>query len=84
MTARRIKRGRPTMSAAAILKAVDAERDNLGRAISLLSCLAVAIEHGDDLHTGPCYYEVVELARDMVDISMTALEPSVLTGKVSS
>lgn len=71
------------MTVAEVLERVDAERENLGRAISLLVCLAVALEHGDDLQTGPCYYEVAELGWKMIAKSMEALEPGVLTGVVT-
>jgi hypothetical protein len=59
---------------AALLKAIDAERGNLGRAISVLQCLEVALEHGEDFHSGPHYVEVAQVAISMIAKSVDALD----------
>jgi hypothetical protein len=63
-----------------VLKAVDIERGKMGRAITLLQCLAIALEHGEDFHSGPCYDEVAQLAVEMLAKSMDALDAINLPG----
>jgi hypothetical protein len=58
-----------------VLKAVDIERGNLSRAVSLLGCLNIAMEYGEMNHKGPYYPDVVELASEMVRKSISALDP---------
>jgi hypothetical protein len=58
-----------------VLKAVEAERGNLSRAVSLLGCLNIAMEYGEMNHKGPYYPDVVELASEMVRKSISALDP---------
>ena len=58
-----------------VLKAVEIERGNLSRAVSLLGCLNIAMEYGEMNHKGPYYPDVVELATEMVGKSISALDP---------
>ena len=58
-----------------VLKAVEIERGNLSRAVSLLGCLNIAMEYGEMNHKGPYYPDVVELASEMVRKSISALDP---------
>jgi hypothetical protein len=58
-----------------VLKAVEIERGNLSRALSLLGCLNIAMEYGEMNHKGPYYPDVVELASEMVRKSIGALDP---------
>lgn len=74
MTAKKTK---PT--AAALLKAIATERENLGRVIALLQCLKIALENGEDFHSGPNYYDVAQLAIELVDKSVDAFDPSNLS-----
>jgi hypothetical protein len=60
---------------------IETQRGNLGCAISLLQCLAVALEHGEDFHSGPCYYEVAQMGVKMVQKSMSALDSINLPGE---
>ena len=58
-----------------VLNAVEIERGNLSRAVSLLGCLNIAMEYGEMNHKGPYYPDVVELASEMVRKSINALDP---------
>jgi hypothetical protein len=59
-----------------LLKAIETERDNLSRADSLLGCLTIAMEYGEDpIHKGPYYPDVAQIAREMVRKSIGALDP---------
>jgi hypothetical protein len=58
-----------------LLEAIEAERDNLSRAASVLGCLAIAMEHGERGHKGPYYPDVAQIALDMVRKSIGALDP---------
>lgn len=65
----------------AVLQGVEAERQNLGVAISILACLGAALEHGEgDLQMGICYHDVARHAMRLVANSMEALEPQILSG----
>jgi hypothetical protein len=64
---------KPVATLAKLFKAVEAERENLGRAISLLACFESALEQHDNPHSGPYFPDIAHLAREMVDKSMDAL-----------
>jgi hypothetical protein len=57
------------------LKLIEAERDNLSRAESLLRCLTIALEHEETSHEGPYYPDVAEIAVQMLRKSIRALDP---------
>jgi hypothetical protein len=59
-------------------EAIQAERDNLCKAESLLACMAVALEYQDDPLHGPYFPSVAELARELVARSIDGLDPGVL------
>jgi hypothetical protein len=60
-------------------EAIDAERDNLAKADSLLGCLAISMEHGMSEHEDevaqPYYPDLARMARDLVRQSINALDP---------
>jgi hypothetical protein len=58
--------------------AIQAERDNLSKAESLLACMAVALEYQEDPFNGPYFPAVAQLARELVAHSIDGLDPSVL------
>jgi hypothetical protein len=58
-----------------MLATVEAERDNLSRAESLLRCLKIAMEYGTDSDLLPYYPDVAQLAGEMVRKSIDALDP---------
>jgi hypothetical protein len=58
-----------------LLKTIEAERDNLSRADSLLGCLKIAMEYGESTHKGPYYPDVARIAHEMVRKSINALDP---------
>ena len=65
---------KPVATIAALFKAIESERDNLGRAISLLHCLRVALEHEDNILTGGPYFpDIAQMVLQMVEHSMEAL-----------
>ena len=59
-------------------RAIEAERDNLSKAESLLGCLAIAMEHGawehQDEVTPPYYPDIARMARNLVRQSINALD----------
>jgi hypothetical protein len=59
-------------------RAIEAERDNLSKAESLLGCLAIAMEHGawehEDEVVPPYYPDVARMARNLVRQSINALD----------
>jgi hypothetical protein len=59
-------------------EAIDAERDKLSKAESLLGCLAISMEHGnwdhEDEVAQPYYPDVARMARDLVRQSINALD----------
>jgi hypothetical protein len=59
-------------------EAIEIERDNLSKAESLLACMVVSMEYHTDPVTGPYYPAVAQLARELVDRSINALDPLVL------
>lgn len=71
--ARASPRRKPVATLATLFEAVEAERDNLGRATSVLGCLASALEHHDNPHSGPYFPDVAEIALKMVADSMDKL-----------
>lgn len=61
--------------AKSVSEAIETERGNLGRAISLLQCLTIALENADDpVAGGPLYWEISQMAVEMVSDSMNALD----------
>ena len=60
-------------------EAIEAERDNLSKAESLLACMVVSMEYQTDPHSGPYYPDVAQIARELVERSINALDPFVLT-----
>jgi hypothetical protein len=59
-------------------EAIEIERDNLSKAESLLACMVVSMEYNSDPVTGPYYPAVAQIARELVDRSINALDPLVL------
>jgi hypothetical protein len=59
-------------------EAIEAERDNLCAAESLLACMAVALEYLDDPLKGPYFPPVANLARELVARSIDGLDPGVI------
>jgi hypothetical protein len=59
-------------------EAIQAERDNLCKAESLLACMAVSLEYQDDPLKGPYFPAVAQLARELVARSIDGLDPCVL------
>jgi len=60
-------------------EAIQAERDNLCKAESLLACMVVALEYQDNPLDGPYYFpSVAQLARELVARSIDGLDPGVL------
>jgi hypothetical protein len=59
-------------------EAIQAERDNLCKAESLLACLVVSLEYRDDPLDGPYFPAVAQLARELVARSIDGLDPGVL------
>jgi hypothetical protein len=59
-------------------EAIEAERDSLCKAESLLACLAISLECQDDPLRGPYFPAVAELARELVARSIDGLDPGVL------
>jgi hypothetical protein len=59
-------------------RAIEAERDNLSKAESLLGCLAIAMEHAawehEDEVMPPYYPDVARMARNLVRQSINALD----------
>jgi hypothetical protein len=58
-----------------LLDAIEEERDHLSRTESLLGCLQIAMEHGDDTRQDPYYPDVAQIAREMVKKTINALDP---------
>jgi len=58
--------------------AIEAERDNLAKAESLLACMMVSMEYQNDPLEGPYYPAVAQLARELVARSINGLDPFVL------
>lgn len=54
--------------------AIERERDNLGKAESLLGCLVIALEHGTDTATPPYYPDVADIAKELVRASINGLD----------
>jgi hypothetical protein len=58
--------------------AIEAERDNLSKAESLLGCLAIAMEHGawehEDEVVPPYYPDMARMARNLARQSINALD----------
>jgi hypothetical protein len=59
-------------------EAIQAERDNLCKAESLLACMADSLEYRDDPLRGPYFPAVAQLARELVARSIDGLDPGVL------
>jgi hypothetical protein len=59
-------------------EAIQAERDNLCKAESLLACMAVSLEYQDNPLHGPYFPAVAQLARELVARSIDGLDPGVL------
>ena len=59
-------------------EAIEAERDNLSKAESLLACVVVSMEYQNDPLDGPYYPAVAQLARELVARSINGLDPFVL------
>jgi hypothetical protein len=59
-------------------RAIEAERDNLSKAESLLGCLAIAMDHAawehEDEVVTPYYPDVARMARNLVRQSINALD----------
>jgi len=59
-------------------RAIEAERDNLSKAESLLGCLAIAMEHGawehEDEVVPPYYPDIARMACNLVRQSINALD----------
>lgn len=56
-------------------EAIETERGNLGRVISLLQCLTIAMEQSDDpVRGGPLYYEISQMAAEQLSSIMNALD----------
>jgi hypothetical protein len=71
----------------ALLEAIEAERDRLSQADSVLACLIVAMEHPEEAD-GPYYPDVVRHARALVrqclqGLDSVALKQSVLGDQVT-
>src|ERR1700730_8171064 len=62
----------------ALHEAIETERDNLSKADSLLACMVVSMEYHPDPVTGPYYPAVAQIARELVDRSINALDSLVL------
>jgi leucyl aminopeptidase len=58
--------------------AIEAERDRLMQAHTLLSCAALAMDAEDLSFEGPHYLTVIEMARDLVNQAINNLEPMAL------
>lgn len=58
---------------AALYEAIEAERETLSKAESLLGCLAIAMESEFSM-TGPYYPHVAEVARQLVRQSINGLD----------
>jgi hypothetical protein len=63
-------------------EAIQAERDNLCKAESLLACMAVSLEYQEDAWNGPYFPAVAQLARELVSRSIDGLDPSVLRQRI--
>jgi hypothetical protein len=63
-------------------EAIQAERDNLCKAESLLACMAVSLEYQDDPFNGPYFPPVAQLARELVARSINGLDPFVLRQRI--
>jgi len=59
-------------------EAIEAERDNLCKAESLLACMVVSLEYQDDPLDGPYFPAVAQVAREVVARSIDGLDPYVL------
>jgi hypothetical protein len=59
-------------------EAIEAERDNLCKAESLLACMVVSLEYQDDPLDGPYFPAVAQVARELVARSIDGLDPYVL------
>jgi hypothetical protein len=59
---------------AAIEESIEAERARLMTAHTLLSCAAIAMDAEDIAYPGPYYPTIVELARDLVNESISKLD----------
>jgi hypothetical protein len=62
----------------ALHEAIETERDNLSKAESLLACMVVSMEYENDPLTGPYYPAVAQIARELVERSINALDPFLL------
>jgi hypothetical protein len=69
-----------------VLDAVEIERGNLARAESLLTCLKIALEYGEDAGETPYFPDVAEMGVQMLRQSISALDsvnlPKAAVGKV--
>jgi hypothetical protein len=63
---------------ASLREAIEAERDNLSKAESLLACMVVSMEHQNDPLDGPYYPAVAQLARELVERTINGLDPFTL------
>jgi hypothetical protein len=58
-----------------LLDIVEAERGNLAQADSLLGCLQLAMEYGDDaIERAPYYPDVAKIAREIIRNTINALD----------
>jgi hypothetical protein len=65
-------------------EAIEAERDNLSKAESILGCLAIAMEYGNGVdHGGPYYPDVAQIARELVRKSINGLDSVRLQERLS-
>ena len=55
-------------------EAIEAERDNLSKAESLLGCLSLAMQQESHSGGGPFYPDVADIARDLVRQSINRLD----------
>ncbi len=58
----------------ALTQAIEVQRDNLAKADSVLGCLVIAMEYGEDSVSAPYYPDVAQIARDLVQQSLRGLD----------
>jgi hypothetical protein len=59
-------------------EAIELERDNLSKVESLLACMVASMECQSSPLSGPCYPDVVQIARELVERSINNLDPFIL------
>ena len=55
-------------------EAIENERGHLMKAESLLACLVISLEHGEDGIKGPYYPDIAEMARALVRRAINGLD----------